>query len=198
MTRFGLAVFGGILVVIALIAGILFLHHARTLQAVPAAVMESTSTPAENPSALSIYTNGEYGFSFFYPADGVVTDTFSTSTQNAWRTHALAKGVLVVRIATDQGQLSFGESSSTREKSACLSAGPSEIMTTPVTVGSTTWKQFTFDKIGTDNEQHVTSYRTLRDATCFAFELSEPTSVTTTASTTYAIKDSITSFTFAH
>jgi hypothetical protein len=206
MTRFGWMVLGGCIVVALLIGGLAMVLHARNTKTSVQAVSTSStdaerSTPVTDPSALSIYTNGEYGFSFFYPADGIVTDNFSSTTQtlveDSWRAESSVKGTPIVQVQTSQGALTFGESTDAHERAVCLKAGPAEAKQASVTVGSTTWQHFVFEKVGTDNPEHITSYRIVKDTACMAFEVREPRSATA-SSTDYAIEKSISSFSFAH
>jgi hypothetical protein len=204
MTRLGWMVVGVIGVIIALIGTLVLMLHTRTAP-VTGTQTEATTTertaPIIDPSALSIYTNGEYGFSFFYPADGTVVDSFGSSTQtyisNTWRAGSSVKGTLIVQIQTSQGALTFGESTDAHERALCLTAGPAETKQGSVMVGSTTWQHFSFDKVGTENPQHIISYRTIQKNACLAFEIREPRTATA-SSTAYLIENSISSVTFAN
>ncbi len=197
MTRFGWMVLGGILTLLILIATVLVLFRIKALSPAPVTTPVEVSVQETDPSSLSIYTNGVYGFSFFYPADGVVTDSFASSSAHdlAWRTNASGKGTPIVRIQSTQGVLLVGVSTDSREKATCLKKDPAETKQEELIVGSTTWQHFSFEKVGTDNPQQVTSYRTLKGDACFAFEILEPLPATA-SSTVYALRNSITSVTF--
>lgn len=197
MTRFGWAVV--LCVAVVLVAGIggtaWYRMHARNIVA-PAAGTDAS--PALDPAALSIYTSGEYGFSFMYPADATVTDAFSTSTAVLpWRVHALGSGTPVVRVETAAGEVRVGVSADAKELAACVKAGPSESKGTETMISSTTWQQFSSEKLGTDEERRVVSYRTLHSSHCYALELLTPLAppVSTTG---YTLEETVTSFTFAH
>lgn len=168
-------------------------------RAAPPPAVEATSTPVVDPSELAIYTSGEYGFSFFYPAGATVTDAYSKSAGQPlpWRNQAIGTGTPIVRVKANGGEVRVGASSDEDELDACLTASPAEDMQKATTVGSTTWSTFTFDKLGTDDEERVTSYRTLHDKRCYAVELFQPLSEAATT-TGYTIDDTITSFSFAH
>lgn len=183
MTRFGWLMFVAILLVIGGVsAGAIYLHDKNAVATPDGST--ATSTPLTNPSALSIYTNGEYGFSFFYPASARVIDSYSTSTETGilWRLGATQKGVPLVRIQNSDSEMRIGMSTTTKATSQCLKANPSEKSIADTKVASTTWKTFSFDKLGTDNPTHVVSYRTLHGDACFALETIEP--LDSTASTT--------------
>ena len=134
----------------------------------------SATSEAVDPATLSIYTNGEYGFSFFYPATAKAEDAFTGEPPFPWRTHASATGTPIVIIRTGGGEARVGVSAQATARFGCLIPSPSEIEAEPLTVGETTWRVFTFDALGTDDERRVTSYRTLHGDTCFAVETFEP------------------------
>ena len=183
-------------VLVLIVGGVLLLKHSQQLS--PALPTNATTTQAVNPTTLSIYTSGEYGFSFFYPSDAKVVDAYSSTTLAGipWRIGATGSGTPMVRILNDNEEVRVGKSTDQRELKVCTQAGPAETLAAPVTVGSTTWQQTTFQKLGTDNEQRVTSYRTLHDRTCYAVELLEPLQGNA-SSTGYTLNDTITSFNFA-
>lgn len=196
MTRLGWMIIGGIVLVLVLVgAGIVWVHprHAATPNGT-----QAIATSTVNPSTLSIYTSGQYGFSFFYPSDAVVTDAYSTTTLGdiPWRIGATASGTPVVRVQDDGQEIRVGVSTDERELKVCTQVGPGENLVGNFTVGSTTWQKTAFQKIGTDNEQRVTSYRIMHDHACYAVELFQPLSGAA-SSTGYTVGDTITSFTFA-
>lgn len=173
MTRFGWTmVLGALLLIGAAFAAVWYSGHRPHA---PAASGTMASTTPLDPSTLSIYTNGQYGFTFFYPAADAVTDAFSASSSNAaWRTNALATGTPVAMVTDPAGQVRIGASAQAKEKKACTQRAPAEYPYLPVTLGSTTFAAFMFDRIGTDNEQRIISYRAIHDGSCIAIELIAP------------------------
>jgi hypothetical protein len=196
MTRFGWMVLG-CAALIALLTGLvawLYLGHPQA----PVST-ELEPAPTVDPSELSIYTSGEYGFSFFYPSLAVVTDAYSlgsTTDESPWRSHAVGTGTPVVRISKGAEEMRVGVSTDSKELEECLKPAPGEDSRGSFAVGSTTWQEFMFQKLGTDQEQQVTSYRVERGGSCYAVEVFEPLEGATGASG-YTMHDSITSFTFA-
>jgi hypothetical protein len=199
MTRFGWIITTAIIVVSAAVLFIILLWTSKHPQASPVTSATSTNAvPLTDHSTLSIYTSGTFGFSFFYPASATITDQFSPnrSSQSFWRENPLATGTLIARVIVDGGEVRVGTSQAVKEVSACSKTGPAERAQADMTVGSTTWKTFSFDKLGTDVEQHVTSYRTVHSGSCFALEAFEPR-VGVSTTTQAALNSIIQSFTFA-
>lgn len=196
MTRFGWAVLLGVIGVLIVIGGFIIWRHSARQTAITN--MQATTTPSVNPATLSIYTNGEFGFSLFYPSAAHLTDAYSTTTLSGidWRVGATGSGTPVVRIQEGNEEVRVGMSTDQRELKVCTQVGPAETLVGPFTIGSTTWQETTFQKIGTDNEQQITSYRIMHDHACYALELFEPLNGTA-SSTGYTLKDTITSFSFA-
>lgn len=177
MTRFGWITTSVIIVASAGILLLVVTLLGHRPQPSPAIVATTTdSVPLMDPTALAIYTSGTYGFSFFYPATATVTDQFTQKgvDQNSWRENAIATGTRIARVATDGGTVQIGLSQASKELSACVKAGPAEQSQGDTTIGSTTWNTYSFDKLGTDVEQHVVSYRTVHDRSCFALEVFTP------------------------
>lgn len=197
MTRFGWTIVLAVLGVIALIAGFFIWRHMGTYQ--PQIDTQATTTSAVDPATLSIYTSGEYGFSLFYPLAARVTDAYSTTTLNGipWRIGALGTGTPVVRLQESGEEIRIGVSTDQKDVKACVIAGPAESSQDTLTVGGIAWHVFTFQKVGTDNEQQVTSYRTMHGSSCYVLELFQALSGAAT-STGYTLRDTITSFSFAH
>lgn len=199
MTRLGWGVVLALCVVLALLCGFFIWHHVQTERTVPV-IQQATTTPeAVNPSTLSIYTSGEYGFSLFYPSGAKLTDGYSTTTLSgiSWRIGGASTGSPIVRIQEGGEEVRVGISTNAKDVHTCVSTGPAETTKGAFTVGSTTWQEFMFQKVGTDNEQRVTSYRTVHAASCYALELLQPLSGTA-SSTGYTLGDTITSFSFAN
>ena len=202
MTRFGWITTSATMLLVGAIILIVLVLTNHQAAPVPVSTIASSTLPLIDPSTLSIYTSGTYGFSFFYPATATVTDQFSNSTSSSnsgllWRENPIAIGTLISRIAVGGGEARVGTSASAKEVTSCLKPGPAEQTLGDTSIGSTTWKAFSFDKLGTDAEQHVLSYRTLHDHACFALETFESsTDVSTT--TQSALNGIVQSFTFAH
>lgn len=198
MTRFGWQVVLGVLAVCLIVAGAIAWLHARP-SAQP--VTDTQQAPAAvDPSQLSIYTSGEYGFSFFYPSQATVIDAYSQGSSTLdmpWRLHAVATGTPIVRLIDGAQSVNVGMSTDKKETAVCLKASPGEEPRGAFTEGSTTWQEFMFQKIGTDDETSVTSYRIVHGNACYAVEVSAPLSGSPSG-TSYSIQDTITSFTFAN
>ena len=195
MTRFGWLIAFLLIVILAIVGTFVFLGH-RAMQDRP--TVTATSTPVTDPSALSIYTNGTYGFTFFYPADARLTDTFGTTTDPMqWRENAVATGTLIADVQTDGGEARIGASTAKKELAACSTAGAAEQQQASLIIASTTWNVFSFDRVGTDAEERIMSYRAKHDGSCFALETVEP--LAQAASTTLPAPDLIIrSFSFAN
>lgn len=172
MTRFGWLVLGGGLAAILCIA-LLIWSFARQSASYETSrdTIERTTVP--DPAALSIYTSGTYGFSFFYPMTATIEDAPTDETL-AWHAGASTPGTRIVRIHTDTTEARIGASDDPAALVSCDEAGPSEQMLEPFTVGTTTWSVFTHDQLGTENQRRVTSYRTLHEERCFVIETFEP------------------------
>jgi hypothetical protein len=190
MTRFGWIVLGVVLVVIAGAIGGWFLISAQLTK--PAApVSEATTTPQADLSSSSIYTNGTVGFSIVYPGADVVRETFSP-----WRANAVATGTPVVSITDSSGVVRVGVSHDAKELKACVKASASETIQADMRLGSTTFKAFVHDQLGTDNENRITSYRAIHENSCVALETMQPLTGGKVATST-ALSDIASSFSFA-
>jgi hypothetical protein len=197
MTRFGWMVVVSLAAIVVLAGVVSWLYFGPAED--PATSSVATTTPDVNPADLSIYTSGEYGFSLFYPSVSTVSDAYtqsSTSEPVPWRLHATATGTPIVRISKGTEEVRVGMSDDSDEVAACLKAGPGEEARGSFAVGSTTWQEFMFEKLGTDDESDVTSYRIIHDKGCYAIEVLEPLGGAPQGSG-YSLKDVITSFTFA-
>lgn len=195
MTRLGWTVVAGIVLFAGVVIGAFTWMHARSA---PEEGGMATTTPSVNPATLSIYTSGEFGFSFFYPSGARVTDAYSTSTLASmnWRVGATGTGTPVVKVEESNEELRVGLSTDAREVRACSQKGPSEESMGAFTQGSTTWQRYTFKKLGTDDEHQVTSYRTVHEDACYAVELFVPLEGEAT-STGYTLHDAMNNFSFA-
>ena len=127
-------------------------------------------TPVTDPTAISIYTSGTYGFSFFYPAAAVLDDLTGAEP---WRTGA-ESGALTLRLADGAREARVGISVDPSVVASCEDAGAPERALEPLTTGGTTWSIFVSDQLGTDNQRRVTSYRTVHSDACYAIETFEP------------------------
>lgn len=187
-------VLGALLLISGAVGAVWFsMHRSPT----PVPVAPAMQEPAD-PTTLTIYTSGQYGLSFFYPSIDMLTDAFTASSTvgGAWRASAVATGTPIVSVADTAGELRVGRSTDKRELKACVKAGPAETTLGPLQVGSTTFAVFGFDRVGTDNERRITSYRVVHDSACYAVELLEPLA---RASTTpdAALSRMLESFSFA-
>jgi hypothetical protein len=197
MTRFGWLVISGVVVAAV---GIGLLVWGFTRQSSPQ-LDQNNLTPVVDPSTINIRTDGEHGFTIQYPATATVQDSFSDQENQGdsfpWRAGVTATGTPVVSFTTAGGEVHIGVSNDQRALKSCEVKGPSEEPTGQQTFGNATWQVFTFDELGTDDERHVTSYRTLHDGQCFAVEAYEPLDGAPNAAPTERVEFIARSFTFA-
>ena len=170
--------FGIGLVVLCLAGSAYFLRAARISSTMtkPVPVAVQPARPS-NLTGLSIYTNGEYGFSVFYPGKDLLTEGLSDAAAlpDGWRLGASATGTPILSIidSNDGAPLALvrvGISSNKQEVKNCLKAGPGEEKAADAHLGGTLFKTFSFDRTGTDNELLVQSYRAVHDGSCVAIE----------------------------
>lgn len=169
MTRFGWIVTSmtvGILVCV--VALLMWLYGTRAPEESSVILQESARTL--DPTSLAIYTSGTYGFSFFYPATAYLSDEFGTIPASDWREHAGDEGVLIVEVATEDGEIRLGMSTMEEEVAGCTSPSGTEQVGGKAQMGSTTWSVFTSSLLGTDAERDIRSYRTVRNDACYALE----------------------------
>jgi hypothetical protein len=191
MTRFGwLALSIALLVIASIIGGwyLIMRYHAPVAEVQNVA---TTTTPEQDLSSSSIYTNGVYGFSVIYPAKDTLAETFSL-----WRAGAVATGTPLVSLADADGIIRIGASTNAKEVAACTKIGPAETALPDLRLGSTTFKAFTRDNMGTDNQQRITSYRATHEHACIAIEEFQPLVNGSVASSTN-LAGMIQSFSFA-
>ena len=170
MTRLGwLIVAGLVLCILTGVAAVIWFAGSTTPTQQSVLIEEPLRTI--DPSAVAIYTNGTYGFSFFYPATAVLVDEFTSASVPDWREHAVSEGMLVVEVATTEGEARIGVSTDAEEVAACLTPAPAERVGGITQVASTSWNVFTSTLTGTDVERAVRSYRTISDNQCIALEL---------------------------
>jgi len=178
----------GILAIVGVMWFAAYHEHAKHLAAVAIGGRAATTTPL---TGLSIYTNGTYGFSIFYPAQDSVESTFDTQYHlpATWRVNALvndggtaATGTPIIAIVGYrtvssstypryfETEVRIGASSNSQEVDACDTAGNGETALPDVTINGVVWKVFTLQDDGMMQYLSGTSYRTIHDGQCFALE----------------------------
>jgi hypothetical protein len=146
----------------------------------------STATNTPSLAGLSIYTNGQYGFSIFYPSSLKTTTTFDMTYHLSanWRVNALtnATGTPIIEILGYQtrSDVSFpryfqtearvGASADPREVAVCTQAGNGERALPAKVINGTSWQAFTFQNAGMMQYVSAISYRTVHDHLCYAIE----------------------------
>jgi len=120
---------------------------------------------------LSLYANGEFGFSLVYPAAAEVLDPASGAEAFPWRTGANSEsGTPTASFHLPAGELRIGVGESEEARRACLTSAPFEQSAGTRTLGETTWQVFIFEQLGMENVRGITSYRVLHGEQCFAIE----------------------------
>ena len=147
----------------------------------------ATTTP-EVREGLSIYTNGTYGFTVFYPANAAVAYDFSPNHHlgSSWRANALPAvtgnpivSIIPYTVASEDSypryfnaMVRIGASDDAREVARCLvpaeEQGETELP--DAVINGTTWKAFSFQSAGMMQYASGISYRTVRDDECMALE----------------------------
>ena len=174
---------------IILATGIVWWGMHRHLSATSSATATSTTQgEAGTPSlaGLSIYTNGQYGFSIFYPEQDKTESVFDTQyfLPATWRVNAFsqATGSPIIAIIGYQTksddsypryfetEVRVGASADPRELAACDSPSGDETALPDKVINGTTWKAFTVQDAGMMQYLNGISYRTIHDNTCFALE----------------------------
>lgn len=194
MTRFGWLVVSTIIIAALGIALLLWGFSRQSSERVEDM---ANRTAVVDPETLAIYTNGVYGFSFFYPASATVTDSFMEGSSFLWRGGATATGTPIMRIALADGEVRIGASEQEAARSACVRASPSEQTLEPLSVGTTTWQVFSSELLGTEQERRIISYRTLHEDRCFAVETFETVVRGSELSTAEELEFIVRNFTFA-
>jgi hypothetical protein len=197
---------------VLLVAGIIWVsvskHEASTKvqpQFLQAQSGFATSTPPL--SGLSIYTNGTYGFSIFYPQTDVATTTFDTKYDlpATWRVNALpnTSGTPIFQIlgySTQsnvnypryfEAEVRIGASTDPAEVSTCKTAQNGEVAEPDAVIHGTTLNVFSFEDAAMMQYVKATSYRTIHDGTCFALEEVETGSSYQDASSSIAVSDAV-------
>ncbi len=166
----------------------LYAHHATAPVNGPnQTVGTGTSTPSQ-PSlqGFSIYTNGDYGFSIFYPATTTVSTTFDSAyiLPTTWRVNALqnATGTPVIEVVGYQTkstthfpryfktEVRIGVSKDPQEIAACTKVGNGERAMPSAAFGGATWSVFAMSDAAMMQYNQGTSYRTMHDGMCYALE----------------------------
>lgn len=155
----------------------------------PSPTSTTTSTAATSTPPLTgmeIYTNGEYGFSIFYPQRYQATTTFTSfyHLPNTWRLGALPNvdGTPILSIVGHRienaasypryfdAEVRIGANKDAKEVAACAKVGDGELPKTPVTINGTEWSVFATQDAGMMQYAKSVSYRTVHNHTCFALE----------------------------
>lgn len=137
------------------------------------ALLEATTTPQlpVDPSTLSLYSSGEFGVSFFYPA---IASVASSTDSDTIAFVTVGETRLAVRAADESRQ------------GRCIAAGPAERELGERNESGITWYGFARTALGTEQERTVVAYRALIDGRCFTVEESRPV-ISTTAESFIAI-----------
>jgi len=148
----------------------------------------TASTTPTVTDELSIYTNGTYGFSIFYPEDAEVSYMFDASYHlgSNWRENALPEGVgtpLVAFIPYSvesensypryfNAMVRIGASTDPAELARCekIADEQGETVLPDIEIGGRTWKAFSFQSAGMMQYASGISYRTLFEGKCIAME----------------------------
>jgi hypothetical protein len=173
----------GVLAIIGVIWFGYYHEHTQKLAAATAVGRAATTTPL---TGLSIYTNGTYGFSIFYPSQDPVETTFDEQYHlpGTWRVNALqdATGTPVIAIVGYQtkssssypryfeSEVRIGVSSDPKEVAACETTGNGETALPSVSINGVSWKAFTLQDDGMMQYLSGMSYRTVHDGSCYALE----------------------------
>jgi hypothetical protein len=156
--------------------------------AVSTPTVTHTAQEATEPSltGLSIYTNGQFGFSIFYPSQDKVETTFDQQyfLPTTWRVDAFpeATGTPIIALVGYQtgssdsypryfeAEVRVGASANPHEVAACDSPTGDEASLPDKIINGVTWKAFVLENVGMMQYLKGISYRTIHDNTCFALE----------------------------
>lgn len=148
----------------------------------------STSTVATDTplTGLSIYANGQYGFSIFYPEQAKVETSFDMQYHlpATWRVNALADatGTPIIALVTYhttsdhsfpryfETEVRVGVSADPHEVAACEKSGNGETALPDKVINGVTWKAFALQGAGMMQYLTGISYRTIHDKQCYALE----------------------------
>lgn len=162
-----------------------YLLHTSEQAAVPTTLPTVSEEEAEG---LSIYTNGTYGFTFFYPASADIAFTFSEEDRlgTVWRRGApeAQAGIPIVSVTTYSIQqenayprsyrtlVRVGVSDTPEAVRACETAdtslGETELL--DVVINGYTWSAFAFQDAAMQQYVEGVSYRTVHEGVCIAVE----------------------------
>lgn len=147
---------------------------------------ETATTTPEVREGLSIYTNGTYGFTVFYPADAAIEYDFSPDYHlgSSWRANALPDvtgnpivSIIPYTVASEDfypryfnAMVRIGASDDEREVARCLVPAQGEAALPDATINGIAWKAFSFQSAGMMQYASGISYRTIRDGECLALE----------------------------
>ena len=159
-------------------------HHAPTSATATSTSVVATTTPPL--TGLAIYTNGQYGFSIFYPQRDTTETTFDSQYHlpATWRVNALptATGTPILAIVDYkipnqttypryfETEVRIGASNDPQEIAACEKVGNGEMAIADKVIGGVTWKAFSLQDDAMMQYLNGISYRTMHDGYCFALE----------------------------
>jgi hypothetical protein len=172
-----------------LVAAVLWygLHEHQPRTASVSSNTTSTDT-ASGPSlaGLSIYTNGQYGFSFVYPGTDKTETEFDMQYHlpATWRVNALtdASGTPVIAVigySTKSNssypryfetEVRVGVSADPKEVAACEKVSDGETARLDVVLNKVMWKAFALGQVGMSQYMSGVSYRKVHNNMCFAVE----------------------------
>lgn len=171
---------------VLLVVGIVWWGVSSRMKPVQGPTNSQATTTAPLTEGMSIYANGEYGFTVFYPGSDTATSSFEMfyHLPDTWRVGALpnATGTPLMafidsRIQNDNSypryfdaEVRVGVSKDQKEVAACTKVGDGELPQTDVQLGGTTWKAFGFQDAGMMQYSKGISYRTVHNGYCFALE----------------------------
>jgi hypothetical protein len=160
--------------------------HQPDASSVASSTASSTSIPEKSLAGLSIYTNGTYGFSIFYPGADKTEAVFDSQYHlpPTWRANALpdTTGTPIFAIVGYSTQSSssypryfetevrIGASKDPKEIAVCERVGNGEVAMPNKVIGGVTWKAFAMQDAGMMQYLSDVSYRVIHDKACFALE----------------------------
>lgn len=129
-------------------------------------------SPAD-PSALSLYSSGEYGIAFAYPSTATLIATADDDLVAAEPVRdALRAETLVAELA--QGAVRVRIRARTAQPDACFAVAPAERPEDPREIGAQTWRVVARTALGTEHERRITEFRTVDGSRCVTVEESRP------------------------
>ena len=151
----------------------------------------TTATPtdtANEPSlaGLSIYTNGQYGFSLIYPGEDKTETIFDSQYHlpATWRINAVPNAtgtplIAIIGYSTKSNtsypryfetEVRVGVSADPKEVAACEKVSDGETVRPDMVINKVTWKTFALQDAGMSQYMSGVSYRTIHDKSCYALE----------------------------